>query len=656
MLIIIPFLAVLFVFLDLLGLQKEGSLSLKGWRVALLQAILMAGVYIAIQSEILSLLHILSQPYVASIWFLALLLSIWLGLRKGWLRRGWKRFAVSVHSLDRFSVASLIAFALIFLLLLVIALIVPPNNTDSLLYHMGRVMHWVQDRSLAHYPVAFEPQLTNPIGAELIILQLHILGGNDQLANLPQWLSLVLCAVAVSYSAKLLGASRKGQLASAAFSISIPMGLLQATSTKNDYVTALWLIIVVVFVLSAYLVEPGWTEILCISAALGLGLLTKGTFYPFAVPWAVWLGIYWLKQTKIVVLLKRVLVIALVVVALNAGYWMRNFITYGGPFGSSEWFSAMTTVGKGVQPIASNLVKDIALNLATPSPRINHMIVNFIQTTFQASDPDAVDFRVDWRWNNEDEAGNPFHLFLVLAIVAVIFLLTILGRLKERYLFVYCLAALFSFVVFVLVAHFDQSGVRLQLPLIVLWAPLFGVVIARMGERWLVPIALIFFFVISLPYVFFNNTRPLIALKNEPEPFAIHPLPGLGETKSSSIFYADQQTLLFTNFVELSKPYMEVTHDIRNSGCKQVGLRIDSHDMEYTFWWLLKAPQSGIRIESIYYSTLLNRYADPRFKPCAIICTICYDRTRLHGLDLFGSYDGVVKLFIGDSYSPFEDK
>jgi hypothetical protein len=114
--------------------------------------------------------------------------------------------------------------------------------------------------------------------------------------------------------------------------------------------------------------------------------------------------------------------------------------------------------------------------------------------------------------------------------------------------------------------------------------------------------------------------------------------------------------LLFVNWPDLMKPYAEITTDIRDSGCKQVGLRIDSHDLEYTFWWLLKAPQSKIRIDSIYYSDRLVRYADPNFKPCAIICTICGERTRLHGLNLSGTYDSTVKLYAGDSYSPNKDK
>jgi hypothetical protein len=656
MLIIIPFLTLGVVFFDLLGCQKVNSTRLTGCRVAALQSVLMAGVFIALQSEVLSLFHWLSQPYVAGLWLLALLFSGWFGWRKGFFTRGWNRLTMSVQSLDRFAVLTLVAFSLIFLLLLVIVIIAPANNMDSLLYHMSRVMHWAQDRSLAHYPVGFELQLTNPILAELSILQLRLLWGNDQLASLPQWLSLIVCAIGISLGTKLLGAGRKGQLAAAAFAISIPIGLMEATSTQNDYVAALWLVIMAVFVLSACQEEPGWAEILSIAAALGLGLLTKGTFYPYALAWGIWLIIHWLKQRKPLMFLRHSLVIVGVVVVLNAGYWARNFITYGGPLGPSQWVSDMSSARSGVGSIASNLVKDILLNFTTPSPRINQAMVSFVQSTFQASDPEVGSFLLDWRWNNEDSAGSPIHLILILVTGGAIILLFAIGRIKKRDLIWYSLAAFFSFIIFVLATHYDNYGVRFQLPLFLVWAPVFGSVISHISEKWLAPTALAILFVISLPYVFFNSTRPLIAMKNAAEPFAIHPLPGLGETKSSSIFYADMQTLLFVNAPDYSKPYMEITNDIRNSGCMQVGLRIDSHDLEYTFWWLLKAPQSRIRIESIYYSDQLKRYSDPTFKPCAIICTICSGRTRLNGLNLFGSYDGVVNLYTGNSYNPLEDK
>ena len=127
------------------------------------------------------------------------------------------------------------------------------------------------------------------------------------------------------------------------------------------------------------------------------------------------------------------------------------------------------------------------------------------------------------------------------------------GRLKDRHLLWYSLAAFFSFIIFVLAAHYDDYGVRFQLPLFIIWAPVFGSMITRLSEKWLAPMALVFFFAISLPYVFFNTTRPLIAMKNAPEPFAIHPLPMLGKTKSSSIFYADPRSLLVCQCARLEQ-------------------------------------------------------------------------------------------------------
>jgi hypothetical protein len=656
MLIILPFLTGLLVFLDLLGLQKEGVGKLTGTRVALLQAALVGGAFIAIQSEILSAFSLLSRPYVAGWWCTALLVSVWVGIRRGAFRSGCNKLASSVKSIGRFSGVILAAFSVVSLLLLVVALISPANNMDSLLYHMSRVIHWAQDQSLAHYPVAFEVQLTHPILAELSILQLRLLWGSDQLASLPQWLSLILCAVTVSVGARLMGAGRKGQLAAAAFGLSLPIGLMEATSTQNDYVAAIWLVMLAVFVLHACKDEAGWVEVVCIATALGLGLLTKGTFYPYAVAWGIWLIAHWLRQKKPLLYVKRSLAIVVVVVVLNSGYWVRNLVTYGGPLGPSSWVSDMSSARSGIGSVGSNLVKYTLLNLATPNPGVNQRLIDFVKSTFQASDPEAGNFQLVWRWNNEDAAGNPLHLALILLVLAGLMVLFVTGRVKAKYLLWYSLCAIFSFIIFVASAHYDDYGVRFLLPLFLVWAPVFGTMLSRWGGKWLAPAVIIMLCVYSLPYVFFNTTRPIIAMKNTPEPYAIHPLPAMGETKSSSVFYADQRSLLFINAPDYETPYMQAANDIRNSGCASAGLRIDSHDVEYPIWWLLQAPQSGVHIETLYYSEKLSRYADANFKPCAILCTICSGQSQLHGLNLFGTYEGWVSLYMGGSYDPAGEK
>lgn len=655
MLIILPILAFSVLFLDLVGLQQIGKISRIGWRAAFLQATLLAGVFIALQSELLGLFKALTQPWVALFWLLALSAALWIGLRKGILVGGWRSFAKSIRSLSWLEIAFCASLGVILGLLFLVAYLAVPNNTDSLLYHMARVVHWAQDRSLAHYPVAFQPQLLNPIGAEVAILNFRLLWGNDQLANLVQWFSMVACLIGVSALAAMLGAGRKGQMAAVGFAVSLPMGILQATSTQNDYVTALWLISLALFVGLAIMREAGPLEVACIGMALGLGLLTKGTYYPYAVPLGVWLIIHWLRQRDLRQFLWRGVLIVAIVGVLNLGYWTRNTITYGGPLGSGSWISNMTSGGKGPASFAAHLVENTALNFAPPDEATTDWMLSIIRGTFKASVPEVKNFQLVWAWNHEDLAGNPLHMFLIPVTIIGLLVLAGFGRVRNLNLLWYSLVVIGSFLVLTLVIHFDQYGVRYQVPFFISWAPVFGVFISKLEERHLAPLAAFLFLLIALPWVFFNTTRPLIAIKKSPEKYAIHPLPFIGSTMTSSILEAGPETILFANWAYLRKPYIALAQAVVKSGCKDVGLRIDSHDIEYEFWWLLGAPQDGTRIESVYYSSDLARYADPAFKPCAIICTICSDRTRLNGLNLTSTF-GETKLFTGDTYNPDENK
>ena len=140
------------------------------------------------------------------------------------------------------------------IMLLPVAWIAPPNNVDSLLYHMSRIMHWAQNGSLEHYATGYHHQLLTPPWAELANLHLRTLWGSDRPANLVQWFSMVGSVVIASGVGELLGLRRKGQLLTGIFVASIPMGILQATSTQNDYVVTFWA------VCSAYLVTLSFSR------------------------------------------------------------------------------------------------------------------------------------------------------------------------------------------------------------------------------------------------------------------------------------------------------------------------------------------------------------------------------------------------------------
>ncbi len=651
----LPLLVLVIAFLDLVGLQQTNRLRPLGLRIALLQTVILLGVFIVLQSELLSVFRALEHGWVAFLWGLALLVTIGFGLKYSLLANGWSAVNKGLRSLSKLEVVFGAPLGVIIFLLLVVAYLSIPNNLDSLGYHMSRVVHWAQDRSLAHYPVAFEPQLLNPIGAELVILNLRLLRGNDQLANLVQLFSMVMSLIGVSTLAALFGASRKGQVVAVAFAASIPMGILQATSTQNDYVASLWLVCLAVFVVLAIKHEVSPTELLCLAAALGLGLLTKGTFYPYAVPFGVWLIIHWLGQRKLLIFLKRGILIVAIVIILNLGFWVRNTITYGGPLGSQKWVSRMTSSDTGIIPFAARLVENVALNYAPPDEPTTNRMLAVIRSVFQSVYPNISNFQFIWRWNHEDVAGNPLHMSLIPVSLVLLLLLTRSGRVQDHTLLWYSLAVLGSFVVLTLVTHYDQYGTRYQLPFIVAWAPVLGFVISKLGERRLPAVAAFLFLMAALPWVFFNTSRPLIAVSKNPEMFSVHPKAYLTSTEVSSVLIAQPTMVLFANQPYLRIPFMTMTKALKASGCDMVGLYIDSHDIEYPYWWLLGAPQNGVRVEVLNYSDKLARYVDPSFKPCAIICTICTERTRLFGLDLAGTYPD-VRLFLGGGYDPDKNK
>ena len=204
----------------------------------------------------------------------------------------------------------------------VTAIVAPPNTYDSMTYHLPRMMHWIQHQSVAHYPTHIPRQLHFPPGAEFILTHLHILAGNDRLLNLVQWLGMVGSVVGVSLLAQQFGAAGPGQVVASVVAATLPMGMLQASSTQNDYVVTFWLVCLAYFVLVA-IRRPGWGVSAGVGASLGLALLTKATAYLFAAPLLVWLLVGYGRSMRWHCY-RHVLLIAGVVLALNLGHWLRN--------------------------------------------------------------------------------------------------------------------------------------------------------------------------------------------------------------------------------------------------------------------------------------------------------------------------------------------
>jgi len=653
MLVLIPILTFLAIFLHLFGRSEALERSNFNGRGAFLSAAVIWGALVAFTLETLNLLNAISEIWLGLAWGAVFLGIVSIIRRSGSHRAALEALKRSHQRIPWLGVIVLMGMGIIIVALFIIAIISPANNADSLLYHMTRVMHWAQNRSLDHYPTAYHHQLMMPPWAEMAILTLRTLWGNDRLANLVQWFSMVGSAVGVSALAAMLGARFRGQLLAAAFALSIPMGVLQATSTQNDYVVAFWLVCLAYFMLLSKKRPLDRVEQLIMAGAVGLGMLTKVTFYIYALPWLVWFLFPQDFRSNRRRFVFDLAAMTLIVVTLNLGYWSRNLSTYGTPFGPGDFVRGFTateimppeaptirdpSISKNcTEPnlpwrIYSAEVKMVGRNLITPSNTINQWFRELPAEFPCALGSNYASTMVGALWNHEDTAGNLLHTGLVG--VSLVVLGIKYHDARKRYVITYALMSLIGYLLLPVIISNGSSlvGLRFQLPFFVLWGPVFGWAIDGSTKLWLGWVAAAGLIIAAMPWVFLNNTRPLIGV----QPWI---------TRLPSILETPPEEILFTMNHGVYDEYLEISKTIRQSDCKDIGLVLDSHDFEYQLWWLLDAPQSGNKLKSIETFPSLERYLDLAYDPCAIICTLCGDRSEYAGMPLAKRY-GSLSLYL----------
>lgn len=229
---VLGFLLGAIVLLDRLGVDNRDS------RLAFVLASVGWGCLVALSSELLSLVEGITLAWVAVVWGL---LCAGLGVvvaRSQAQVPAWNYMRERLQRLNRVERVFFGALLVVSGVLLAVAILFPPNTSDSALYHVTCVVHSAQNASLKPYPALFEHKLHKPVWAETAILHLRTLRGSDRPAGLVQWFSMLGSLVVVSGIAGLLKGGRGAQILAAAFCVSIPMGVLQATSTQNGYVAA----------------------------------------------------------------------------------------------------------------------------------------------------------------------------------------------------------------------------------------------------------------------------------------------------------------------------------------------------------------------------------------------------------------------------------
>jgi 4-amino-4-deoxy-L-arabinose transferase-like glycosyltransferase len=392
-----------------------------------LAASIVLGLIIFLGTEMLSVFRLLVPSAIMAFWSLVFLVLLFIIVRqKEVLFRKVRLGPFDLSGYDVFIMGSLVLMAAA---LLVQGYFSAPNTADSMTYHLTRVMHWAQDHHIGFYAAHKERQLWMPPWAEYAVLHLYFLAGSDRLAFLVQWSAFGGCVIAASLIACHLGGGRLVQLSAAALCAAIPVVILESTSTQTDLIATFWLMNAVFWLLAWQ--KNGQRPVdACLSAvALGLAILTKTSMLLFAAPFVMGMivlgGLARRLRSTFFALCLMVLVPAL----LSGPHLLRVWQGFGtlNPVTSEVRLTNETLT---FPVFASNALKSVALNLTTPSQRLNNVIKGVVNRAHVLIGVDEDDPRINLAPGSEylkkehvfyeSRPPNTLHMLLGVTVVGML--------------------------------------------------------------------------------------------------------------------------------------------------------------------------------------------------------------------------------------------
>lgn len=644
--IILALLPVLvFILLWILLLARHTHETDRGFHIqeSFLIASLMWSAYLALGTELLSLMRGLTTVGVALLWAVALLVLAGIHWKGHTLIQGWMQLkgSFTLHQLGWFDALALSVILIALLILLITGFMSPPNIHDVLAYHMSRVMHWVQNRSLSFYPTSISWQLWMPPFSEFSQLHWQLLTGGDIFASFHQWYYLVFIMIAVSATAKQFGSPRRGQILSAMFILTVPIVVLQASGAKNDIVLSFFVAALLYYIVKATFFRLSYLDWVASGISVGLGVLTKGTFSFFALPLMIWLLVILLRKLSWKTIFAYAATGLIIIIVLNSWHWARNTRTFGSPLTSEERSSLMNN-RFGAKVTLSNLSRHAVVQMNGKYGFINEAAISAVETIHSRLEMDLFDPDITYGPREfyyvptrEEVAGNPFHFAstLVLPLIGLIgLMINPESRSKTLLILVLSATAISGAVLFSAAFRWQTWSTRFFIPYYVLFSPVLGYLIGK-----LMPPVAAWFLAFVLVLVLVN---PL--MNNYSRAFS------WSEENRNSIWRASRKSLLFANNTNIEGAVLELTHLMEQSGCRTYGLKLRSNAPEYLLWASLTPHPGEYYLEHIFVENITEIHASPDFDPCGIVL---FEVTEIDQID-DTKFNVVQRWSLGGDY-PF---
>lgn len=515
--------------------------------------------------------------------------------------------------------------ALVFLSLLAgIGWIYPPNNGDSMVYHLARVENWIQNQSVHPYATHYLANVElGPLNSYAFV-NLHLLAGTDRLDGYLQWIAVVVCCLGVSELGRLLGLGCRGQAFAAVLCLTIPNVILEATSTQNNDLAAA-VGVALVFWLAAPHGPATIRRAVGVGSVGGLAVLAKGTLIALLGPVVVVLLVLLLRgegrRSGARKLMRQTatatIAAGIAACGVAAPFLLRNVEMFGSVSGPVT--ASTPSTGLSAEGAMGNVLRSAAMHFDVgdggrdPISLWSRAVLAPTGRLFEVVGPDPADqhyflgavgenpfMRRDYAYfeRTEEFGANPATVTLI-AVTGGTFLTRLLrGRRDAARAAALAAGLAAGFVLFAATARWSPFAARYQIPSLVLWCPLVALAMRswpRVGARAVAVLVV----VLVLPALLDNTARSLTPPENDFD----SPL---------ARYFAPKEK------VGVIPRFEDATRAVAASGCTRVGL--PSWVLrEYPVWAGLRAYGWDGMMRAVGVTNQTARYEDLDFRPCALI-------------------------------------
>ncbi len=594
----------------------------------ILTSVLLFSVIIVFSTEILSLFHGIGFTEIISFWVLISILGWGFALKNKQIVHNHissfkSNVFTSVNQLSIYYKITLLSIIALLILIFFQGVIYPPNNWDSMTYHLPRIAHWIQNHSVENYTTHITRQLYSPLYSEYLDLHTHILSHSDIFSNSIQFFFLILTVIAVLVVLNEFNVSKLILFISAILCLTLPEGLLQASSTQNDIVHSFFTVVSIYFAIKAYKTFEKKHFIL-FGIAISLCLLTKVIAYiyaPFIVLIFAFFALLKMIKEKKYPILKYSIYFILPIILINFGHSFRNYQFSGNIIGTDhEHEKGMVFEKTSPKIILSTCLKNISLhsdpifigNLGNVLVEKAHILINM-----DINEPGTNVFDMKFEANNnwqfhEDVQPNFIHISLFFCCILISFVFLLKNRKIDPLGLTFLILISTQFILFCAYLCWEPWNTRVHSPLFFEIIIFIAIILNKLSVK-LINISMYLLFPVLIGYGYYSS------LHNYIRPYFYKS--GL----NSKIKITDPRfKKYFANQIQLYPEYKSFQKFILNKNPAVVGLITHIDGWEYPLI-VNEFKNSNLKIHHINVTNLTDKLEEKNKKLDYIVSTHIVD-------------------------------